>query len=389
MPVPATDGVLRFVHPQAFLLLWLLLPLAAAIVVAGRARRRDARRFRSAGEPEASTPSARPLLAVLTLLGLAALVIAVARPGWEAQAATVERRGRDVVFVVDVSRSMLAEDLAPNRLERVKLAILDTAEVLSGDRVALVAFAGSAVVKSPLTFDYGFFRMAVQQLSVTSVSRGGSLIGDALRTVRDDVLDSRMREFKDVLLFTDGGDHDSFPVQAAEELGLSGVRVVAIGVGDDATGQPIPDPAHAGAAAPVFIEQDGQNGAEQARRRPVARGCRCDSRRSLRTLGDRQRRPRPPVSGADRRGAGQVDGVGAAATDRRAVSVVPGGRPGSVRRRRGGTGASDPGGGAHSPGRACRAAQGGKRTAGRKHGPPQRRRRLAGRPPAARTPGDR
>ena len=258
MPALATDGVLRFVHPEAFLLLWLLLPLAAAFHLAGRARRRDTRRFRSAGERAASAPSARPLLAVLTLLGLAALVIAVARPGWEAQAATVERRGRDVVFVVDVSRSMLAEDLVPNRLERVKLAILDTVEVLSGDRMALVAFAGSAVIKSPLTFDYGFFRMAVQQLSVTSVSRGGSLIGDALRTVRDDVLDSQVREFKDVLLFTDGGDHDSFPVQAAEELGRSGVRVLAIGVGDDANGQPIPDPAHAGAAAPVFIEQDGE-----------------------------------------------------------------------------------------------------------------------------------
>ena len=258
MPALATDGVLRFIHPEAFLLLWLLLPLAAAFHLAGRARRRDTRRFSSAAERAASPPSARPLLAVLTLLGLAALVIAVARPGWEAQAATVERHGRDVVFVVDVSRSMLAEDLAPNRLERVKLAILDTVEVVSGDRVALVAFAGSTVVKSPLTFDYGFFRMAVQQLSVTSVSRGGSLIGDALRTVRDDVLDSQVREFKDVLLFTDGGDHDSFPVQAAEELGQSGVRVVAIGLGDDANGQPIPDPAHAGAAAPVFIEQDGE-----------------------------------------------------------------------------------------------------------------------------------
>ena len=255
----ATDGALRFVHPEAFLLLWLLLPLAAALVLAGRARRRDARRFSSVPDPVAGTAlNVRPLLVALTLAGLALLVIGVARPGWESSPTTVERRGRDVVFVVDTSRSMLAEDLAPNRLDRAKLAILDMVEVLDGDRVALVAYAGSAVVKSPLTFDYGFFRMAVQQLSVTSVSRGGSLLGDALRTVHDDVLDNQVREFKDVLLITDGGDHDSFPVEAAEALGQSGARILAIGLGDDAAGQPIPDVPRSGTGAAAYVEHDGE-----------------------------------------------------------------------------------------------------------------------------------
>ena len=255
-PFPSETG-LRFVHPEAFLLLWLLLPLVAAWLVAGRARRRAARRFRSMPGAAESARNLRPLLAALTLLGFAALVVAAARPGWEAQAATVERRGRDVVFVVDVSRSMLAEDLAPNRLARAKLAILDTLAHLDGDRVALVAFAGSAVVKSPLTFDYGFFRRAVQQLSPASVARGGSLIGDALRAVRDQVFDDRPTEFKDLLLITDGGDHASLPVAAAEELGQRGVRVLAVGLGDDSTGQPIPLPA-APDAAPAFVEHEGQ-----------------------------------------------------------------------------------------------------------------------------------
>ena len=240
MPVPVNEAALRFVHPEAFLLLWLLLPLLAAWFLAAPARRRAARRFRAAGAVTGAARNMRPLLACLTLVGYAALVVAVARPGWESQATTLERRGRDVVFVVDVSRSMLAEDLAPNRLERAKLAILDTLEQLSGDRVALVAFAGSAVVKSPLTFDYGFFRLAVQQLSVTSVARGGSLIGDALRTVRDQVFDDRTVEYRDVLLITDGGDHDSLPAAAAEELGQRGVRLLAVGLGDDSAGQPIP-----------------------------------------------------------------------------------------------------------------------------------------------------
>ena len=258
MPVLVNEAALRFVHPEAFLLLWLLLPLLAAWLLAGRARRRAAQRFRATGAATDAARSLRPLLAGLTLLGYAALVVAVARPGWESQTTTLERHGRDVVFVVDVSRSMLVQDLAPNRLERAKLAILDTLEQLSGDRVALVAFAGSAVVKSPLTFDYGFFRLAVQQLSVTSVARGGSLIGDALRTVRDQVFDDRTVQFKDVLLITDGGDHDSFPAAAAEELGQRGVRLLAIGLGDDTTGQPIPLEGESTDDEPAFVEHEGQ-----------------------------------------------------------------------------------------------------------------------------------
>ena len=275
MPVPVNETVLRFVHPEAFLLLWLLLPLLAVWLLAARARHRATRRFRAESLSDWRTPygrrgwvatgamagaarNMRPLLACLTLLGYAALVVAVARPGWESQATTLERRGRDVVFVMDVSRSMLAEDLAPNRLERAKLAILDTLEQLSGDRVALVAFAGSAVVKSPLTFDYGFFRLAVQQLSVTSVARGGSLIGDALRTVRDQVFDDRTVEYRDVLLITDGGDHESFPAAAAEELGQRGVRLLAIGLGDDGAGQPIPLEGESEDGEQAFVEHEGQ-----------------------------------------------------------------------------------------------------------------------------------
>ena len=258
MPVPVGEAALRFVHPEAFLLLWLLLPLLAVWLLAGRARRRAARSFGTSGAVTGTARNMRPLLACLTLLGYAALVVAVARPGWESQATTLERRGRDVVFVVDVSRSMLAEDLAPNRLERAKLAILDTLEQLSGDRVALVAFAGSAVVKSPLTFDYGFFRLAVQQLAVTSVARGGSLIGDALRTVRDQVFDDRTVEYRDVLLISDGGDHDSFPTAAAEELGQRGVRLLAVGLGDDSAGQPIPLEGGTADGHPAYVEHEGQ-----------------------------------------------------------------------------------------------------------------------------------
>ncbi len=249
-----TDGV-RLSSPDAFLLLWVIPPLVALFVLASLRRRRTLLRF--AGDRprlHAERRNARPFKGGLLVAAVVLIVVALARPGWTPETRTVERRGRDVVFVVDVSRSMLAQDLAPNRLQRAKLAIVDTLEVLRGDRVALVAFAGTAVVKSPLTFDYGFVRLAVERLSTDSVSRGGTLIGDALRVVRDSVFGDQVSPFRDVVLITDGGDLGSLPLQAAGELGALGARIIAVGLGDEVTGQPIPDPDADGG----HLEYEGQ-----------------------------------------------------------------------------------------------------------------------------------
>ena len=249
-----TDGV-RLSSPDAFLLVWVIPPLVALFVLAALRRRRTLQRF--AGERagmHAERRNARPFKGGLLVAAVVLIVVALARPGWTPETRTVERRGRDVVFVVDVSRSMLARDLAPSRLERAKLAILDTLEVLRGDRVALVAFAGTAVVKSPLTFDYGFVRLAVERLSTDSTSRGGTLIGDALRVVRDSVFEDQVSPYRDVVLITDGGDLGSLPLQAAGELGALGARIIAVGLGDEVTGQPIPDPDADGG----YLQHEGQ-----------------------------------------------------------------------------------------------------------------------------------
>ena len=249
-----TDGV-RLSSPDAFLVLWVIPPLVALFVLASLRRRRTLLRF--AGDRprlHAERRNARPFKGGLLVAAVVLIVVALARPGWTPETRTVERRGRDVVFVVDVSRSMLAQDLAPNRLQRAKLAIVDTLEVLRGDRVALVAFAGTAVVKSPLTFDYGFVRLAVERLSTDSVSRGGTLIGDALRVVRDSVFGDQASAFRDVVLITDGGDLGSLPLQAAGELGALGARIIAVGLGDEVTGQPIPDPD----ADEGYLQYEGQ-----------------------------------------------------------------------------------------------------------------------------------
>lgn len=225
-------------------LLWLIPLLTGLFLYSGQQRRAALLQFVRQGLlarlPVTASPTRRFFKATAVLAALTGIVIALARPAWNPTAMTVKRSGRDVVFVLDVSRSMLAEDLAPNRLERAKLAIDDCVGRLRGDRVALVAFAGTATVKCPLTLDYGFFRMILETIRIDSINRGGSMLGDALRTVADQVLDDQVKQYKDIILITDGGDHGSFPEEAARAAGEQGVRLIIVGLGDEREGQRIP-----------------------------------------------------------------------------------------------------------------------------------------------------
>lgn len=225
-------------------LLWVLPALVLLWAYAAWRRREALRRF--AADPlmpqltRGLNPRRRYWKQGLLFAAFAALVAGFARPAWNPQPQTVHREGRDVVFLVDVSKSMLAEDLAPNRLERAKLAIRDCLEGLNGDRVGLIAFAGTATVKCPLTLDYGFFRMMLEEIGPDAISRGGTLIGDAIRKALAEVFDDQEREFRDIILITDGEDQESFPVEAAQQAGEQGIRIIAIGLGDETQGQRIP-----------------------------------------------------------------------------------------------------------------------------------------------------
>ncbi|HSW00947.1 MAG TPA: VWA domain-containing protein [Sedimentisphaerales bacterium] len=178
--------------------------------------------------------------ACLLIAAFVCIVVALTEPKWNPQPQQVRRKGRDVAILLDTSRSMLAEDITPNRLERSKIAILDLLEILKGDRIAIITFAGVATVKCPLTQDYAFVRMALADISTESTSRGGTMIGDAIRKAADEVFDKQSRLYKDIILITDGEDHDSFPVQAAQKAAEDGVRIVAIGLGDPDAGSRIP-----------------------------------------------------------------------------------------------------------------------------------------------------
>ena len=234
----------RLLQIEMLYLLWVIPLLMGLYLYAAHRRGQALQRFAEADLLKhintVVNSGSRRWKAALVLVAFALAVVGLARPAWNPVAREVERQGRDVVFVLDVSKSMLAEDLAPNRLERAKLAILDSIERLQGDRVALVAFAGAAVVKCPLTLDYGFFRMALEDISPDNVSRGGTLIGDAIRKTLDEVFDKQAKEYKDIILITDGEDHESFPVEAAEEAGRQGTRLLAIGLGDEDQGRRIP-----------------------------------------------------------------------------------------------------------------------------------------------------
>jgi Ca-activated chloride channel family protein len=194
--------------------------------------------------------------ALLLNAAFISIAIALTQPRWNPQAQKIKRQGRDICILLDTSRSMLAEDIRPSRLERSKIAIRDLMEVLQGDRIAIVTFAGNSTIKCPLTQDYAFVRMVLADISTESTSRGGTMIGDAIRKATEDVFDKQSREYKDIILITDGEDHDSFPVQAAQKAATEGIRIIAIGLGDENQGSRIPITGPDGEK--TFLKYEGQ-----------------------------------------------------------------------------------------------------------------------------------
>jgi Ca-activated chloride channel family protein len=177
----------------------------------------------------------------LVLATLGCVVVALARPRWNPRPYEVERRGRDLVIALDVSRSMLAADLFPNRLEMARIAIHEALPALAGQRMALVTFAGSASVRVPLTLDHGFVRYMLDRADPTDLDTGSTSLQAAVEKIADTVLTDAAGGRRDLVMFTDGEDHLSDIDKTAELLAQSGAGVLIIGLGDPVRGARVPD----------------------------------------------------------------------------------------------------------------------------------------------------
>ncbi len=167
---------------------------------------------------------------VLRLLALLCLGLALTRPQWGSHWEEVKQRGLDIIVVLDTSKSMLAEDIKPNRLKQAQWAVRDFVKNLKGDRVGLVAFAGSSFLQCPATVDYAAFTMMLDDLYAGIIPRGGTAIEQALKTAADS-FDSKSDADRVIILITDGDDHEGDPVRMAGQLRKDNIKLFCIGVG--------------------------------------------------------------------------------------------------------------------------------------------------------------
>ena len=179
-------------------------------------------------------------LCLIAAVGL--IAFSLTQPQWGLGQENVERQGRDIFFMLDVSLSMLAEDQQPNRLEHAKQSIADLVTTLreeGGHRLGLITFAGRASLQCPLTLDYNFFLQRLEAVNTDSAVRKGTLIGDAIRQALQS-FGTLHQDYTDIILITDGEDHGSFPIDAAKITKVQNVNLYILGLGDDGEGTPIP-----------------------------------------------------------------------------------------------------------------------------------------------------
>ena len=226
---------MRFEHPH---LLWFALALAPALIAffwwTARVKRRLVGQFIAARLIDALTvgvSARRQKTRVILLVAAVVLtVLALARPqmgfSWE----EARSRGLDIVVAIDTSRSMLATDVAPNRLRRAQLAALDLKRLARADRLGLVAFAGGAFLQCPLTLDDEVFRQSVDALDVNIIPQGGTALAEAIAAAKG-AFKKDNDNHKVLVLFTDGEDHDGDALDSAKAAGKDGLRIFTVGVG--------------------------------------------------------------------------------------------------------------------------------------------------------------
>ena len=226
---------MRFVNP-IFLILTAIVPVAGLWWAFLRVRREKALQKITLSVPKSSVSG---LQMGLVIAGLALALFAAARPQWGRVTEKTVERSRNVVVAIDVSRSMLAQDVRPNRLERAKADVADLIDSLEGDRCALVAFRRTGVVICPLTTDHGYLRGALEQMTPESAPRGETDLGSAIRAALD-ALDPAADDHNAIIVISDGGDLRGAAIQNAELAKKRGIPIFTVGIGDPRVGATIP-----------------------------------------------------------------------------------------------------------------------------------------------------
>ncbi|HEX7569977.1 MAG TPA: VWA domain-containing protein, partial [Verrucomicrobiae bacterium] len=225
---------MRFEHSQFLWLLLVILPaLAAFFWWSERVKQKLLTQF---VEPRllpqltvGLSPTRRKWRYTLAIAAVALLIVTIARPQRGFDLEEVQQNGLDIVVAVDTSKSMLATDIAPNRLARAKLAALELMQTAKADRLGLVAFAGDAFLSCPLTIDDTAFQQSVQALDVNSIPQGGTALAAAINTAL-----ATFREkgnHRALVLFTDGEDNDEGALEAAQNAAKAGLKIFTIGIG--------------------------------------------------------------------------------------------------------------------------------------------------------------
>jgi Ca-activated chloride channel family protein len=226
--------VIQWGDPRFLPVLWAIPLLAAALFFLGRRREGRLRLLLDETAAAQLAPDRRRSLprvkAALWLAACSLALVALARPQWGIRWQEEGRRGLDIVVVLDTSRSMLATDLKPSRMQRAKWGLNDLLQRLGGDRIGLVAFAGSSFLACPLTADYAAFSLVLEDMRPGTIPRGGTAIAQALETALESFERGGMAD-RVVLLVTDGEDHEGGIDRAIGRLARDKVRVFAVGVG--------------------------------------------------------------------------------------------------------------------------------------------------------------
>ncbi len=215
-------------------LLPLVFIMAAAYIVFFKNKQKALEKFAQAellGRIVLSTSKRKQIAkAAFVITALLFILFSLVQPKWGYRWEEVERKGVDIVVAVDTSRSMLADDIKPNRLEAAKREISKLLNIIEGDRIGLVAFAGSAFVQCPLTLDYGAFNLFLDDLNTSFIPVGGTNISGAIEKSMS-VFNDELKKHKAIVLITDGEDHQGNAVEIAKAAKEKGIIIYTIGVG--------------------------------------------------------------------------------------------------------------------------------------------------------------